>query len=74
MPQKIQLEVELPDEMKRLHLPDGVERRLHDLLDKQDSGQPLTDHERSEAEGLAHLNDFLSLLRLRSERLAQKAA
>lgn len=75
MPQKIQFEVEMPDDMGRLHLPKGVERRLHELLDKQDGGQPLTENERREAEGLADLNDLLSLLRLRSERLSkQKAA
>ena len=74
MSQKIRLEIELPDDFGRLGLPDGVEHRLHELLDKQDSGRPLTDDERREAEGLAHLNDFLSLLRLRSERLAKRAA
>ena len=74
MSQTIQLEVEMPGELGRLRLPEGVERRLHDLLDKQDSGQPLTGDERREAEGLAELNDFLSLLRLRSERLNKRAA
>ena len=72
MPQTIQFEVEMPDELARLRLPKGVERRLHDLLDKQDSGQPLTDEERREADGLADLNDLLSLLRLRSERLSKR--
>jgi hypothetical protein len=74
MPRSIHVEVELPGELKQLRLPAGVEHRLHELLDKQDSGQPLTDHELREAEGLAELNDFLSLLRLRSERLAKRAA
>ena len=74
MTQTIQLEVEMPAEFERLRLPKGVERRLHELLDKQDSGQPLTDNERREAEGSADLNDFLSLLRLRSERLSKRAA
>ena len=74
MSQKIQFEIEWPDDSAQLGLPEGVERRLHRLLDKQDSGQPLTDDERREAEGLADLNDFLSLLRLRSERLRQQAA
>ena len=64
----------MPDDLNHLQLPKGVERRLHELLDKQDSGQPLTDDERREAEGLAALNDFLSLLRLRSERLGKRAA
>lgn len=73
MSQTVQFEVEMPDELARLRLPKGVERRLHDLLDKQDSGQTLTDEERREAEGLADLNDLLSLLRLRSERLTKSA-
>ena len=74
MSQTIQLEVEMPDELEQLRLPKGVERRLHELLDKQDSGRLLTEDERREAEGLAGLNDFLSLLRLRSERLGKRAA
>ncbi len=36
----------------------------------QDSGQPLSEQERAEAEGLVKLTEFLTLLRLRSERLA----
>ena len=74
MSRTVQLEVEIPGELARLRLPQGVERRLHQLLDKQDSGQQLTDDERREAEGLAELNDLLSLLRLRSERLGKRAA
>lgn len=72
MSQTIQFEVEMPDDLARLRLPNGVERRLHELLDKQDAGQPLTDQERREAEGLADLNDLLSLLHLRSERLSKR--
>lgn len=73
MSQTIRFELEMPEDMKALRLPKGVERRLHDLLDKQDSGQRLTDDERREAEGLVELNDLLSLLRLRSERLNHAA-
>ncbi len=73
MSQTIRLELEVPGELKLLRLPKGVDRRLHELLDKQDSGQKLTDDERREAEGLVELNDLLSLLRLRSERLSRAA-
>jgi hypothetical protein len=52
MSQKIQFEIEWPDDSARLGLREGVERRLHQLLDKQDPGQRLTDDERREAEGL----------------------
>jgi hypothetical protein len=42
---------------------------LQVLLDRQDSGQPLTAQEREEAEGLVDLAEFLTLLRLRVERM-----
>jgi len=44
---------------------------LQSLLDRQDSGQPLTVQEREEAEELVNLAEFLSLLRLRAERMTQ---
>ena len=61
----VHLDVRVPDDLARLSLPEGVDRRLHVLLDKQDAGQSLTEDERLEAEGLADLADLLSLLRLR---------
>jgi hypothetical protein len=64
----VRLEIEIPDDLARFRLPAGVQERLHVLLDKQDSGQFLTDAEQREAEGLVHLADLLSLLRLRAER------
>jgi hypothetical protein len=64
----IHLQVEVPEDLARLSLPEGVDRRLHALLDKQDLGEPLTEDERVEAEGLADLADLLSLLRLRAAR------
>jgi hypothetical protein len=73
MSQTIRLELEVPGELKLLRLPKGVDRRLQELLDKQDSGQRLSDDERRESEGLVELNDLLSLLRLRSERLSHAA-
>ena len=64
----VHLEVELPADLARLSLPEGVDRRLHALLDRQDVGEPLTEDERVEAEGLANLADLLTLLRLRAAR------
>ncbi|MGD9634772.1 MAG: hypothetical protein AB7G28_06365 [Pirellulales bacterium] len=64
------LEVDLPDELAQFRLPDAVAARLQALLDRQDAGQPLTDPERAEADGLVDLAEFLSLLRLRAERAA----
>jgi hypothetical protein len=65
------LEVDLPADLARFRLPEAVDARLRTLLDRQDSGQPLTDAERNEAEGLVNLAEFLTLLRLRAERLGQ---
>jgi len=70
MTQSIQLEVELPGDLARLHLPEGVQHRLQSLLDRQDEGTPLSEGERSEAEGLVDMADFISLLRLRALRAA----
>jgi len=64
------LEVDLPADLARFRLPEAVAARLHALLDRQDSGQPLTPQEREEAEGLVNLSEFLTLLRLRAERLS----
>jgi hypothetical protein len=64
------LEVDLPADLARFRLPDALAARLQELLDRQDSGQPLTPKERGEAEGLVTLSEFLTLLRLRAERLA----
>jgi hypothetical protein len=65
------IEVELPDDLARFRLPDAVNARLQTLLDRQDSGQPLTEQERSEADGLVNLSELLTLLRLRAERSSQ---
>jgi hypothetical protein len=65
------LEVELPDDLARLRLPDAVAARLQSLLDRQDAGTPLSTPEREEAEGLVNLAEFLALLRLREERMAK---
>ena len=59
------VEVELPADGTHLRLPPGVDRRLQNLLDKQDRGEVLTDDELAEAEGLVELADLLSLLKLR---------
>ena len=63
------LEIDLPSDLARFRLPDAVAARLQDLLDRQDSGAPLTAPEREEAVGLVDLAEFLTLLRLRAERM-----
>jgi len=67
MPKTIHLDLELPDDLSRLALPESVDARLTELLDKQNSGQPLTERERSEAEGLVNLADTLSYLKLKAK-------
>ncbi len=66
----VTLEVDLPADLARCRLPEAVAARLRTLLDRQDAGQPLTEQEREEAEGLVDLAEFLTLLRLRAERMA----
>jgi len=66
----IRIEIEIPADLARFCLPEGVQERLNTLLDKQEGGEPLTDSERREAEGLVDLVDLLSLLRLRAERVS----
>ena len=67
MSKKVTIQVEPED----LHFPDGVNQRLLQLLDKQDTGQQLSASERQEAEGLVELAELVSLLNLRAQGAAQ---
>lgn len=67
-PATVRIEVELPSDLAQLRLPEGVDRRLQALLDKQDRGEQLSADEAIEAEGLVDLAELLSLLRLRASR------
>ena len=69
MPTSRIVEIEMPEGMGTFHLPEGVHSRLQELLDRQDGGQNLSQAERKEAEGLVELSEWLSLLRLRTQRL-----
>ena len=68
MSQVVSFELEIPGELSKLRLPEGVNDRLRELLDRQDRGGRLTAAERREAAGLVELADLLSLLRLRATR------
>jgi hypothetical protein len=74
MSHHILLEIEVPEDLKKLRLPVGVERRLHELLDRQDRGDELTQAERQEAEGLVDLAELLSLLRLRAQNISDQGS
>ncbi|MBW3543768.1 MAG: hypothetical protein KY476_26265 [Planctomycetes bacterium] len=64
------VQLEMPDELAKFRLPRALDCRLRELLDRQDSGQPLSTHEREEAQALVDVAEALTLLRLRAERLA----
>ena len=66
----VTVELELPQDLQNFRLPVAVDKRLHQLLDRQDSGVALSEEERAEAEGLVELAEALSLLKLRAERVA----
>jgi hypothetical protein len=63
------IELDLPSDLAKFRLPEAVATRLQTLLDRQDAGQPLSELERDEAEGLVDLAELLSMLRLRAERM-----
>ncbi len=71
MSQSVVIELEMPDDLAQFRLPNSVNHRLQQLLDKQSREGKLTSAERREAEGLVNLAEMLSLLRLRAERAAQ---
>jgi hypothetical protein len=72
MSQQVLVEIEIPAALNQFKLPSGVQERLRNLLDRQDAGETLTDNERQEAEGLVDLAEFLSLLKLRSNRVQRE--
>jgi hypothetical protein len=64
--------VEIPLELTSFYLPEAVKFRLQFLLDQQDAGNILTLPEQQEAAGLVELAEFLSLLRLRANRIIKQ--
>ena len=64
--------IEIPLELACFQLPNAVQQRLQFLLDGQDEGYSLSESDRQEAEGLVELAEFLSLLQLRSRRVAEQ--
>jgi hypothetical protein len=70
MPRHILIGLEMPTDLERFRLPEGLHVRLQDLLDRQESGEPLSPAERKGAEGLVELAELLSLLRLRAQRVS----
>ncbi len=73
MVQRALVKIEMPFSVEQFKLPKGVNKRLQNLLDRQDKGEKLTTAEKKEAEGLVDLAEMLSLLRLRSERVSRES-
>lgn len=73
MAEQVVIKLELPGDLKKIRLPKALDRKLESLLDRQDRGEKLSAIERSEAEGLVNLAEFLSLLRLRAQRASRRA-
>lgn len=67
------VEIEMPEGWEKFRLPEGLDKRLHDLLDRQDQGQALTPQEREEAQGLVDMAEWLSLLQLHARRIASQS-
>lgn len=72
MPQNARIKIEMPVSPEKIRLPKGVDARLQALLDNQDRGDKLSVKEKKEAEGLVELSEMLSLMRVRSERVANE--
>lgn len=66
MSASVSIELDLPNNWARFKLPRALDRRLTDLLDKQDLVGKLTPKERKEAEALVELSEWLSLMKLRA--------
>jgi hypothetical protein len=71
--QRIDIFIEVPDDLAQLQLPKALDRRMQALLAQQNGGIPLSDDERAEAEALAQVVDLLDWLRLRMIETAEPA-
>ncbi len=74
MTQSIHLKLKMPGDLRKFQLPAGVQRRLRELLDRQDQEKRLSVAERREAEGLVDLAEMLSLLKLKAGNKIAAAA
>ena len=63
----VTVELELPEDWQALRLPEALQERLQDLLDRQDAQGSLSSQERREAQALVQLVDTLALMRLRAD-------
>lgn len=66
----MEMQLNIDSRLAYFELPPAVHARLQELLDRQEKGELLSEAEQHEAEGLVQLAEFLSLLRLRAQRVA----
>ncbi len=70
---RVTIELEIPGDLARFRLPRALNKRLQNLLDRQDGRTPLNQAERREAEALVEVAELFTLLRLRAESAAGAA-
>ena len=66
------VEFQIPEDWARFRLPKALDRRLQELLDRQDRHGKLSPAERREAEALVGLVDMFSLIKLRARVASQR--
>jgi len=72
MKRSILVRLDLPGDWKSLKFPKALDRRLHELLTKQNAEGKLTATERREVVALAGLVDMLSLLKARAAQAGKQ--
>ena len=70
----VAVELEFLEDWQALRLPEALEERLQDLLDRQDAQGSLSSQERREAEALVQLVDMLALMRLQADAAQKRSA
>ena len=69
----VRIDLDSPDDLVHFRLLARVNSRPRELLDRQDSGIPLKETARPEAEGPVELAEFLTLFRLSAEGAGRQA-
>ncbi len=72
MKRGVVVELELPADYRKYRFPKVFDRRLQTLLEQQNVVGKLSNAERKEAEELVNLAEFLSLVRMRADRVAKQ--
>ncbi len=73
MSHSVLVELDLPQDWRKLRMPRALHDRLQELHDRQDMEGTLSAKERREATALAELVDLLALIRVRAALAAKRA-